>query len=235
MDSPALHQRPGGHGSHRSALLRPSRLPTVPAAHGVGAELPSLHHEELVQLLHASAPTSPWYWPAGHSAHRSMPGRGAYEPGVHSPGRQVAGTKAARRAFETRIQRVVDHRGKRGVQESAGLALRRNLRHAALVADVAVAANDARRRSRRVLVLALLARGAQLVALAHCVRALAAFGGLIGAGEAEVAGRARVALVLRAKAGHVAEAAGIARHRSRRALFAECADCALVAGRLAFS
>ena len=45
--TPVLHQEPCGHGAHSSALRSPATLPTVPAAHGVGAELPAPHHEAI--------------------------------------------------------------------------------------------------------------------------------------------------------------------------------------------
>ena len=56
MDIPAEHQKPFWHASHWSALLRRSALPAVPAAQGVGAELPSSHHEDSGQLRQAVAP-----------------------------------------------------------------------------------------------------------------------------------------------------------------------------------
>jgi len=50
---PAEHQLPAGHGWQSSALARPSPTPTVPASHGVGAELPSPHHEDSMHVLQA--------------------------------------------------------------------------------------------------------------------------------------------------------------------------------------
>ena len=57
---PALHRIPAGQSAQWSALLRPSLRPTVPAAHGVGAELPALQNEKSVQLAQLVAPFSPW-------------------------------------------------------------------------------------------------------------------------------------------------------------------------------
>ena len=57
---PALHQNPAGQTSHWSALLRPSLRPTVPAAHGVGAELPALQKAKSVQLAQFVALSLPW-------------------------------------------------------------------------------------------------------------------------------------------------------------------------------
>ena len=63
---PALHHIPAGQSAHWSALLRPSLRPTVPAAHGVGAELPALQNEKSVQVAQLVAPFSPWKVPAEH-------------------------------------------------------------------------------------------------------------------------------------------------------------------------
>ena len=57
---PALHQLPAGHSSHCSAPLSPSRRPTVPAAHGVGAELPAPQNEKSVQVVQFVALSLPW-------------------------------------------------------------------------------------------------------------------------------------------------------------------------------
>ena len=66
MALPAEHQCPGLQRWHWSALLSPRASPNVPASHGVGAELPALHHEKIVHVSHAVAPRAPWYVPAGH-------------------------------------------------------------------------------------------------------------------------------------------------------------------------
>ena len=57
--TPVLHHEPGGHAAHSSALRSPVTLPTVPAAQGVGAELPAPHHEAIGQTSHAVAPSAP--------------------------------------------------------------------------------------------------------------------------------------------------------------------------------
>ena len=57
---PALHQKPAGQSSHWSALLRPSMRPTVPAVHGVGAELPTPQNEKSVQAVQFVALSLPW-------------------------------------------------------------------------------------------------------------------------------------------------------------------------------
>ena len=95
---PAEHQLPPGQSSHCSSLLRPRLRPTVPAAHGVGAELPALQNEKSVQLLQLVALSSPWNVPAGHAigsdalATQKPPrlqGRGCDDPPAHQlPSRQ---------------------------------------------------------------------------------------------------------------------------------------------------
>ena len=89
---PALHHIPAGQSAHWPALLRPSLRPTVPAAHGVGAELPALQKEKIVQFVQLVALSSPWKVPAGHAigsdalATQKPPrlqGRGCVDPPAH--------------------------------------------------------------------------------------------------------------------------------------------------------
>ena len=58
--TPVLHHEPRGHALHSSALRSPSTLPTVPAAHGVGAELPLPQNEAIGHTSQAVAPSAPW-------------------------------------------------------------------------------------------------------------------------------------------------------------------------------
>ena len=69
--------------SHSPLLARPSRAPTVPEGHGVGAELPLAHQLVRVQRLHSVWLVLPVYLPAGHSSHRPSPPRASKEPGGH--------------------------------------------------------------------------------------------------------------------------------------------------------
>eukprot|EP00964_Phaeocystis_antarctica_P124732 scaffold88358_cov71-Phaeocystis_antarctica.AAC.11 len=56
--TPVLHQTPASHASQLVLLRKPTDLPIVPAAHGVGAELPSAHHAARGHTVHAVAPSS---------------------------------------------------------------------------------------------------------------------------------------------------------------------------------
>ena len=58
----------------------------MPAAHGVGADAPSPHHECSVHAMQPVAPLAFWYVPAAHRSHAPLPEMGANEPGAHHPG-----------------------------------------------------------------------------------------------------------------------------------------------------
>ena len=51
---------PAGQMVQSSGWLRPGMRPTVPDGHGVGAELPSLHHADSMHGLHAVWPGMFW-------------------------------------------------------------------------------------------------------------------------------------------------------------------------------
>ena len=60
MATPALHHLPGGQSLHSSALRRRFELPTLPASHGVGEELPLPHHDASSHSMHVVAPGLYW-------------------------------------------------------------------------------------------------------------------------------------------------------------------------------
>ena len=55
---PAEHQKPCEQLRHSLALRKPEALPTVPAGHGVGEELPFAHHAKTVHGSQNTAPGS---------------------------------------------------------------------------------------------------------------------------------------------------------------------------------
>ena len=82
MASPALHQKPALQSSHSPARRKPIELPTVPAAHGVGAELPLAHQDFLGHTVHAVAPLAAWNDPAAQRSQVAMPLSAAKLPGA---------------------------------------------------------------------------------------------------------------------------------------------------------
>ena len=50
--SPTLHHMPWAQSLHSVGRVRPVALPTVPAGHGVGTELPLAHHAFLGHVAH---------------------------------------------------------------------------------------------------------------------------------------------------------------------------------------
>ena len=83
---PALHQKPALQSLHSLARRKPVELPTVPAVHGVGAELPLAHHDLRGHSAHTVAPFAPWNVPAAQRSHVAMPSAAAKLPGAQRAG-----------------------------------------------------------------------------------------------------------------------------------------------------
>lgn len=64
--APVLHECPGQHSSHCSALCTPERLVQRLDGQGSGAVAPSAQYDPGTQLTHSVAPLLPWYLPASH-------------------------------------------------------------------------------------------------------------------------------------------------------------------------